>query len=241
MKRYSESISARWTGRHEVSLEAAGDLRGKRILDIGCGNGWFEAGAVKRGCRLAIGIDLDPGSLVSARREVPAAAFLRTGPPELPFTDGQFDLAVMWEVLEHLPKKREGECLLAARRALKPGGRLFLSTPKLDPRAVLSDPAWYLGHRHYTRSKLLDTLARGGFRPLRVWSAGGFFEVLSMLLLYPCKWLLGREVPGKEFFEKRRRREYRRAKGWSTWFVEAELTPGQTSPADPINPRHGRG
>lgn len=222
MKKYSETIAARWTGRHEASLEAAGDLRGKKILDIGCGHGWFEAGAMKQGCRLAVGVDLGLEQLAAARREVPGGAFLRARLPELPFRDGQFDLTVVWEVLEHLPRRQVGDCLRTVRRTLKPTGRLLISTPKFDLRSTLTDPAWYLGHRHYTRKKLLALVARGGFRPLRVWSAGGFFEVLSMLLFYPCRWVAGREVPGKDFFEKMRRREYRRKRGWSTWFVEAE-------------------
>lgn len=222
MKRYSETIADRWTGRHEISLEAAGDLRGKRILDLGCGHGWFVAGAKDRGCRLTVGVDLDFSALSTARREVPSGVFLQAEPPELPFRDEHFDLAVIWEVLEHLPRGREVECLRGLRRVLKPDGRLLLSTPRFDLRSTLTDPAWYLGHRHYTRKKLLGIVVRSGFRPLKVWSAGGFFEVLSMILFYPCKWLAGREIPGKNFFERRRHREYQRTRGWSTYFVEAE-------------------
>lgn len=222
MKKYSDSIEARWTGRHEASLEAAGDLQNKIILDLGCGPGWFEAGAGKRGGRLTAGIDLDGELLAAAGREVPGARFLRAGLPDLPFRDGVFDLAVMWEVLEHLPARKTPACLRAVRRALKPKGRLLLSTPRFDFRSTLTDPAWYLGHRHYTRKALIAALARGGFRLLRIWSAGGPFEVISMLLFYPCKWIGGVEVPGKQYLERRRREEYRQNRGWSTYFVEAE-------------------
>ncbi len=221
MKRYSESIAARWTGRHTASVAAAGDLTKQAVLDIGCGNGWFEAGVVKVGCRRAVGLDRDQKSLAAAAREVPGAEFLRGRLPALPFRGEWFDLVVMWEVLEHLATDSVGESLREVRRVLKPDGRLLLSTPKFDLRSTLTDPAWYAGHRHYRRDKLLNILARSGFQPLRVWSAGGFFEVLSMLLFYPCKWLARREVPGKEFLEAGRGREYRRKRGWSTYFVEA--------------------
>lgn len=222
MKKYSDTIDDRWTGRHQASLEATGDLGGKTILDIGCGNGWFERGATGRGCRRVVG--LSPGSeqLAGAQREVPEAFFIRAKLPGLPFRDGSFDLVVMWEVLEHLPRKSVEECLREVRGTIKPKGRLFLSTPRFDLRSTLTDPAWYFGHRHYTRKGLLAALARGGFRAIRVWSGGGLFEVVSMLLFYPCKWIAGREVPVKVFFEKVRLREYRKSEGWSTWFVEAE-------------------
>ena len=221
MEKYCENIPARWTGRHEASLALVGDIRGKMILDIGCSFGWFEAGAVKRGCRSVVGIDRDGRQLSRARAAVPEASFARVKLPPLPFPNYSFDLVALWEVLEHLPRRDAVPTLREIGRVLRPGGFLFLSTPKFDLRSTLTDPAWYLGHRHYTRKHLGRLLAEGGFRIIRLQSAGGIFEIITMLLFYPFRWLTGREVPAKRFLERRRRREYGLTGGWCTYFVKA--------------------
>jgi len=57
--------NVRW--RLGFALEAAGDLQGKRVLDVGCGPGRCAVEAAKRGAR-AMGVDFAPGMVALARR-----------------------------------------------------------------------------------------------------------------------------------------------------------------------------
>jgi len=222
MEKYQESIANRWTGRYDASIDLVGGVGGKRILDIGCSFGWFERAARENKCRYIVGIDRDRKQLLRGGTSVPEAYFIQAGVPPLPFQESRFDVVVMWEVIEHLPRRDVVPTLKEIRRVLRGDGSLFLSTPKFDLRSTLTDPAWYLGHRHYTRKVLERVLGEGGFKIVRIQSGGRFFEVFNMFLFYPFKWLAGREVPGRSFIESRRREEYARDRGWSTYFVEAK-------------------
>lgn len=223
MEKYQESISNRWTGRYDASIDLVGEVRGKKILDIGCSFGWFEQAAVRKRCGSIVGIDADRNQLFRGARSVPEAYFSQAAVPPLPFKDESFDVAVIWEVIEHLDRGDVVSTLREIRRVLKSDGSLFLSTPKFDLRSTLTDPAWYLGHRHYTRKVLEHLLEEGGFKVTRIQSGGKFFEAFNMFLFYPFKWLAGREVPGRAFIEGKRREEYAGARGWSTYFAEAEI------------------
>lgn len=54
----------------DVLFEALsrGDIEGKDVLDLGCGNGIFAIGAALLRSRTSIGVDLDPSALRQARR-----------------------------------------------------------------------------------------------------------------------------------------------------------------------------
>jgi ubiquinone/menaquinone biosynthesis C-methylase UbiE len=221
MAKYRDTISARWTARYDASLNLVEDFAGKRMLDIGCSFGWFEGAALRRGGEKVVGIDRHLEPLLRGAGAVPQADFCQAGAKHLPFQDDSFDLAAIWEVIEHLPKNDVSRALGEIRRVLKPNGTLLLSTPKFDLRSTLADPAWYFGHRHYRRKTLVEILCRAGFHPVYIRSGGAFFEVLSMLLFYPFKHIAGREVPGKIFLERKRREEYLSAKGWCNYFILA--------------------
>ena len=107
--------------------EAAGDVRGLAVLDLGCGTGrhalWMAAaGAV------VTGVDFSPGMLAEARAKGGAGAvrFLRGDLHEpLPFRDAAFDLVVSGLVLEHIGDL--GRFFGEARRVLRPRGRAVVS------------------------------------------------------------------------------------------------------------------
>jgi len=223
MEKYQDNIEARWTGRYDASIAFIGDITNKKILDIGCSFGWFEKGIEEGKNSCIIGMDINGKQVVKAASTLPKACFLQAGLPELPFKKEEFDIVVMWETLEHLSRNKVIASLKSIRKILKQDGRFYFSTPKFDLRSTLADPAWYFGHRHYTRKKLETILKRSGFTLNRIQSGGGFFEVFNMVLFYPFKWLANREVPAKSFLERKRKEEYERGNGWDTYFIEAEI------------------
>ena len=84
------------------------------------------------------------------------------------------------------------------------------------------DPAWYFGHRHYKEEQLKRMLGETGFKIEKIEKRGGFFEMISIVLLYIFKWIFRREVPFKKFLEQKRDKEYFVNKnGFVTIFVKA--------------------
>jgi SAM-dependent methyltransferase len=107
-------------------LALAGNVAGRRILDVGCGSGPLFAALRDRGAILA-GFDSSAGMIERARRRLGDDADLRVtelGSP-LPFPDGAFDDVVAALVLHYL--EDWGPALAELRRVLKPGGRLIVA------------------------------------------------------------------------------------------------------------------
>jgi ubiquinone/menaquinone biosynthesis C-methylase UbiE len=107
-------------------LALAGDVAGRRILDVGCGSGPLSAALRDRGA-IVTGIDRSAEMVELARRRLGDDADLQVaelGSP-LPFPDDTFDDVTASLVLHYL---EDWEPALAElRRVLKSGGRLIAS------------------------------------------------------------------------------------------------------------------
>ncbi len=76
-------------------LVAEGDLRGRRVLDVGCGTGRLAAALAERESCKVWGVDPSEAMLEIARGRVPEGVGLKEGVVEaLPFKDGWFERAV---------------------------------------------------------------------------------------------------------------------------------------------------
>jgi 2-polyprenyl-6-hydroxyphenyl methylase / 3-demethylubiquinone-9 3-methyltransferase len=119
--------------RVDFYLKALGDLRGRLVLDAGCGGGLVARELAAAGATV-VGIDRSLGSLGVARRAVSGAFAPVQGRLErLPFADGRFDAVVAADVLEHLPDLPAAVAGLA--RVLAPGGSLVFDTINRTPWA----------------------------------------------------------------------------------------------------------
>ncbi len=105
-------------------LDAVGNGRRGRLLDVGCAHGWFLEAARARGFD-ACGIEPDPAICALAQSK---GLEVRTGyfPDDIP--DGEmFDVIVFNDVFEHLPAS--ATVLRACCRRLVPGGLLAINLP----------------------------------------------------------------------------------------------------------------
>ncbi len=120
--------------RYDWILKMAGDVRGKKVLDIGSGGGSLSYLLAKRGANVT-GIEYEERGVQFARENLASAdrgqrlrcAFLQGSAYELPFEAETFDVAVSCEVIEHL--QEPDRMLREAARVLKPGGKMVLTTP----------------------------------------------------------------------------------------------------------------
>ena len=115
-------------------------LKGKRVLDIGCGGGILADAMARKGAEV-LGIDLATKALRVAQlhaleaqtqgvtyREVSAEKLA----DEQPCT---FDVVTCMEMLEHVPDP--ASVVRACATLVKPGGRVFFSTINRNPKAFL--------------------------------------------------------------------------------------------------------
>jgi SAM-dependent methyltransferase len=108
---------------------AAQFVRGKRVLDIACGEGYGTAALQKAGAAKAIGVDISEEACEHGRRKYGIET--RAGSAEsIPLPDAGVDVIVSFETIEHVPHPEIflDEC----RRVLSPGGLLVISTPERD-------------------------------------------------------------------------------------------------------------
>jgi SAM-dependent methyltransferase len=100
---------------------------GKRVLDIGCGNGYVLRRYARHGA-IVHGIDLTETALALSRRRFEldgvAGEFRRTDGNTVPYPDGSFDIVCSMGVLHHIEDPRP--MLREAARVLTPGGELIV-------------------------------------------------------------------------------------------------------------------
>ena len=121
------------------------------VLEVGCGEGGNLLPFARRGCRV-VGVDLSEQRVRQAEsffsRECAAGTFVCDDVMHYRGDGRLFDLIVCHDVVEHIHEK--GKMLLALKRLLAPGGRLFVAFP-----------AWQMpfgGHQQIARSWVVSHL-----------------------------------------------------------------------------------
>jgi len=175
-----------------VNFVADTDLAGKEVLDIGCGYGWCEFNFLGRGVKKMSAIEISENDLETIRQNIKDERLaLKTGQADnLPFSAESFDTVVSWDVIEHIPKNTEPAMFKEIYRVLKIGGIFYLSTPFKYFFADIFDPAWWLaGHRHYSSAVLRQFARDNNFEVLEIKTAGGWWSLISIIVMYVSKWL----------------------------------------------------
>ena len=114
-------------------------LRGKRVLDVGCGGGLLSEGMAVRGAEVT-GIDLSEKPLGVARLHLLESGqkvdYRKVAVEQLAAEmPGAFDAVTCLEMLEHVPDP--ASIVAACARLVKPGGQVFFSTINRNPKAYL--------------------------------------------------------------------------------------------------------
>ena len=111
--------------------EIAGPLEGKRIIDCGCGAGEYVRELGRRGGHV-YGFEYQTQKLLGSASDSAGDRLAAGDIQNIPFPDASFDLAIVNEVLEHVPDDLAG--LREVRRILKPTGTLIVLSPnRLHP------------------------------------------------------------------------------------------------------------
>jgi ubiquinone/menaquinone biosynthesis C-methylase UbiE len=165
-------------GPDEVDRIVTGiDLRGRTVLDIGCGSGGITLHLARtHGPARVVGFDVEAPVLEVARGRAEKegladkVTFVQGAPGPLPFPDGSFDVVFSKDALIHIPDK---DALFAdIFRLLRPGGWFAASD-------------WLIGHDGEPTPEMRDYMAAEGLsfamaspgRYLGAMRAAGFIHV----------------------------------------------------------------
>ena len=115
--------------RRRLVREALATQPGERILDVGCGPGFYVSELLDQvgpeGS--VVGVDVSPQMLAVAQRRTEGHSnveFHQADAVALPASDGEFDAALSVQVLEYVADATKA--LTEMHRALKPGGRVVV-------------------------------------------------------------------------------------------------------------------
>jgi ubiquinone/menaquinone biosynthesis C-methylase UbiE len=146
--------------------EHLGSLRGRRVLDVGCGKGRFARVFQEQEPEAELwGLDISDEML----RHVPAGIQTRAGSmTELPFEDDFFDGAYATESLEHAVEIDKAVAEIC--RVVKPGGRIAVIDKNAEQWGRLQTPDW---EKWFTRRELERLFKRHcrqvSSRPISYW------------------------------------------------------------------------
>jgi ubiquinone/menaquinone biosynthesis C-methylase UbiE len=160
---------------YHALIDAVGVQPGQRVLDVGCGTGYFVrmiATAVGPS-GFAVGVDPSSAMIDYARRKAAdsSSSEFHVGTAEaLGFPDGCFDVVVSSLVMHHLPEDLRMRALTEMRRVLRSGGRVLVAEAQ-SPR---HGSGWQLLTRLHGFDRMarhvpdLESLAaHSGFRDIR--------------------------------------------------------------------------
>lgn len=103
------------------------NLAEARVLDIGCGNGFFTRVFSSAGVASYTGVDITDVFFPELRKRHPQFTFVK-GDVTAGLPEGSFDVIVMIDVIEHIvSRERLNAAMNHVRAALSPGGVFFVS------------------------------------------------------------------------------------------------------------------
>lgn len=126
-----------------------------RVLDAGCGEGFYVMLLDELYGGEVVGLDFDPEILKLAKKwikEKPNVKLIEGDVTKLPFKNESFDKIILSEVLEHVPDDQKA--LTEMYRVLKPGGILGITVPNHNYPFLWDPLNWLREH-----------LRRGHFSP----------------------------------------------------------------------------
>jgi SAM-dependent methyltransferase len=174
----------------EIGTLLPRQTRPPRLLEVGCGYGYFLDEAFEEGFEV-VGLEFNRSAVERLRRKY-AFPILEGALEDVELPPAHFDAVVMFDVIEHL--RDPFRALDSLAKTLHPGGILVVSTPDAESLvsrligARLEDFRRTREHLFFFgRRTLREVLREHGFEPFEIRSIGHTFELaflLSRLSLY---------------------------------------------------------
>jgi 2-polyprenyl-3-methyl-5-hydroxy-6-metoxy-1,4-benzoquinol methylase len=143
---------------------------GGKLLDLGCGLGYFLKAATETGVFDATGVDVSEDAVRFAKEELKLSVYdeshLRLFPP------GAFNVITQWHVLEHVHQLNDR--VRDLKRLLQAEGTMFIAVPNCDSWDAKKYGAYWDGYDvprhlyHFTPETFNKLMANHGFRTIAI-------------------------------------------------------------------------
>lgn len=131
-------------------------VRGRRVLDIACGEGYGTAAIRSAGAASVIGVDVAADACAHAAEKYGITT--RVGSAEqMPVADGEVDLIISFETIEHLHDV--AAFIRECHRVLSPGGQVIISTPNRSVYCEIA-PGNPFHHHEMTKTEFHGQLSK---------------------------------------------------------------------------------
>ena len=144
-------------------LFASQRISGKIVADLGSGSGYGSSILVRKGAKHVIAADSSISALRFAVQHYrhPNIDYVLADTTWLPFKKKSFDIAISFEIVEHLTKPID--FVVGCQRILRPSGTLMISSPNkqvFSPKTVMPDNPYHI-HEFFISD--LESLLTGFF------------------------------------------------------------------------------
>jgi ubiquinone/menaquinone biosynthesis C-methylase UbiE len=153
--------------------------RGKRVLDLGCNDGFGSALLAGSGGDV-VGVDVSTKSLREAaeRYRTSSVRFVPVDGIHLPFQDHSFDVVTSFQVIEHVADY--DAYLSEIRRVLRPQGAALFTTPNAKIRLDPGMPPWNALHVREFSALELEALLKKWFPSVTISGLFGTPEIYAI-------------------------------------------------------------
>jgi len=184
-KRYRLGLEKTLSVIHQARIRRIERLAGGpgRVVDVGCGPGWFLAQMRRRGWETR-GTERSAAAAEQAR-DVLNLDVRAQDLDELAAEGGSYDAVVLWHVAEHVHDP--ATTLLKIARLLRPGGVLMIAVPNFgSPESKIGKAGWF--HLdvprhlfHFTSGTLMNLLRAAGLEPREVVHIAPEYDLFSFV------------------------------------------------------------
>jgi 2-polyprenyl-3-methyl-5-hydroxy-6-metoxy-1,4-benzoquinol methylase len=174
--------------RYTITFEQAGDVRGKKILDVGCGSGVYSVDFARRGAGRVVGVDFSGNMLGLARQEAEQhgvadrCEFIQADFLALDLED-KFDISIAMGVFDYVPD----QVTFLRKMVALTTGKVIVAFPG---HSLLREPARRLRYRLsgkgeiylYSREDVERIATEAGLRDseiIRIPSSGGVYVLVG--------------------------------------------------------------
>ncbi|MCA1687217.1 MAG: class I SAM-dependent methyltransferase [Actinobacteria bacterium] len=174
--------------RYTITFEQAGDVTGKKILDVGCGSGVYSIDFARRGAGRVVGVDFSGNMLKLARQEAEQhrvadrCEFIQADFLELDLED-KFDISIAMGVFDYVPD----QMTFLRKMVVLTTGKVIVAFPG---HSLLREPARRLRYKLsgkgdiylYSQEDVERIAAEAGLRDkeiIHIPSSGGVYVLVG--------------------------------------------------------------